>query len=221
MKRKGKKAKKIESGFRWIVIGSLVLISALTLTVYNMRIDTQAGETAEAIEQELKQKIQKNTAAGDYTRIDTTDQLLYVEASEKDMPVIDVDGQDYIGILEIPVLDLSLPVTSDWSYSEMKLAPCCYKGSAYRNNMAIAAYNYQSHFGHLNELQSGDTVIFTDTEGNMFCYEVMDLEAQESASLEKLEDSEYDLTLYACNYSGKTRCTVNCSLVNIYTKGVQ
>ena len=51
-----------------------------------------------------------------------------------------------IGILEIPALDLELPVISSWSYSSLRLAPCRYSGSAYKGDLVIAAHNYQSHF---------------------------------------------------------------------------
>ena len=66
-----------------------------------------------------------------------------------------------IGILEIPALDLELPVISSWSYSSLRLAPCRYSGSAYKGDLVIAAHNYQSHFGGLRTLPEGSEVFFT------------------------------------------------------------
>jgi sortase A len=211
MKRKD--SKKVVSV---IIICVLLLVCALTLTIYYLCIDTQAGETAEAIEQELRAEIQEKTSDGGYAQEAAEDQPLYVSNPETDMPVMDIDGHDYTGILEIPVLDISLPVMSQWSYSEMKQAPSCYTGSIYMNNMVIAAYNYKSHFGSLNELQPGDTVTFTDTDDNLFCYEVKAVEELKTSSLEEVENNGYDLTLVTCNHGGKAIYTVRCSLINIY-----
>ena len=49
--------------------------------------------------------------------------------TEQDMPVIEIEGNFYIGVLEIPSLELSLPVMADWDYEKMKIAPCHYYGS--------------------------------------------------------------------------------------------
>lgn len=35
---------------------------------------------------------------------------------------------------------------------------------------------YFSHFGHLKNLSQGDEITFTDVDGNMFGYEVIELE---------------------------------------------
>ena len=66
--------------------------------------------------------------------------------SQSEMPTINVDGYDCIGILSIPVLNLELPVLTDWSYAKLKKAPCHYYGSYYGKDFVIAAHNYKSHF---------------------------------------------------------------------------
>ena len=55
----------------------------------------------------------------------------YLRNPEMEMPVEEIEGNGYIGLLEIPALGLSLPVMSEWSYPNLKLAPCRYSGSAY------------------------------------------------------------------------------------------
>lgn len=81
----------------------------------------------------------------------------------------------YLGTLEIPVLELELPIISQWSDSLLKIAPCRYQGSAYLDNMILAGHNYRAHFAGLKNLQIGDSVIFTDAEGSCFHYEVVRL----------------------------------------------
>jgi sortase A len=129
-----------------------------------------------------------------------------------EMPVKMIKGKKYIGILEMPTLNLMLPVLSEWSYPNLKLAPCRYTGSAYESNMVIAAHNYLTHFGRLKELNIGDTIIFKDMDGNRFVYEVYETEILQPTDIDKMKDGGYDLTLFTCTIGGKTRYTVRCML---------
>ena len=127
-----------------------------------------------------------------------------------DMPTQEVDGHKYIGRIDIPVLDISLPVMDSWSYENLKTAPCRYKGSAYLNNMILAAHNYTKHFGPIRRLLPGDEVIFTDVGGNIFDYSVAELEQLEGTDVDEMEAGEWDLTLFTCTLGGQYRITVRC-----------
>ena len=126
------------------------------------------------------------------------------------MPTINVDGYECIGILSIPVLDLELPVLTDWSYAKLKKAPCHYYGSYYETDFVIAAHNYKAHFGRLSELQTGDIVIFTDVQGVEHYYEVVLLETLSPTATEAMITSGFDLSLYTCTPGGGNRVTVRC-----------
>ena len=134
----------------------------------------------------------------------------YVLDPNHEMPVRNIGGEDYIGVLEIPSLGLMLPVMSEWSYPRLKIAPCRYTGSAYQGNLIIAAHNYRSHFGNLKELCEGDVVCFTDMDGNVFSYEVMFLEVLQPTDVDEMESGDWDLTLFTCTVGGKSRVTVRC-----------
>lgn len=130
-----------------------------------------------------------------------------------EMPEIaleDLDGAACIGVLEIPAIDLKLPVLSEWSYPLLKKAPCRYSGSAYLDNLVIAAHNYRTHFGKLKELEMGDEVIFTDAAGNRFEYKVAAVEALTPQSVEDMTSGEWALSLFTCTLDGKNRVTVRC-----------
>lgn len=122
----------------------------------------------------------------------------------------DLDGAACIGVLEIPKIDLKLPVLSEWSYPLLKKAPCRYSGSAYLDNLVIAAHNYRTHFGKLKELETGDEVIFTDAAGNRFEYKVAVVEALTPQSVEDMTSGEWALSLFTCTLDGKNRVTVRC-----------
>ena len=131
----------------------------------------------------------------------------------KEMLTTQVDGYDCIGVLSIPVLELELPVLTDWSYAKLKIAPCHYFGSYYEKDFVIAAHNYQSHFGRLSALQPKDLVLFTDISGTVYCYEVVLLETLPANATEEMITSGFDLSLYTCTPGGSNRVTVRCNAV--------
>ncbi len=114
------------------------------------------------------------------------------------------------GTLEIPALELSLPVMDAWSDPDLKLAPCRYKGSAYLDDMIVAGHDYRTHFGNLYRLQTGEEVRSTDAEGNLFAYTVAEREKLAATAVEEMENGDWDLTLFTCAWGGKAREAVRC-----------
>ena len=100
-----------------------------------------------------------------------------------------------------------------WSYPQLKLSPCRYSGSAYLDNMAIAAHNYKRHFGGLRDLDLGEEVRFTDVDGNLFVYQTAALEQLEPTQTKAVQDSEWDLTLFTCTLGGQFRVALRCERV--------
>ena len=131
-----------------------------------------------------------------------------------EMPTTETNGYDCIGVLSIPVLELELPVLTDWSYAKLKIAPCLYYGTYYEADFVIAAHNYQSHFGRLSELRPGDLVLFEDINGTVYCYEVVLTETLTADATEQMITSGFDLSLYTCTPSGAGRVTVRCKTVS-------
>ena len=130
----------------------------------------------------------------------------------EEMATVKVDGYDCIGILSMPVLDLELPVLTDWSYAKLKKAPCHYYGTYYEKDFVIAAHNYKSHFGRLSELQAGDIVVFTDINNIEHYYEVVLLETLPKNATKEMITSGFDLSLYTCTPGGSNRVTVRCNI---------
>ena len=128
------------------------------------------------------------------------------------MTVVTIEGQDYVGMLAVPALDLELPVLSQWSQEKLRYSPCRYSGSTKTNDLVIAAHNYSSHFGRLNKLQQGDSVIFTDMDGVTIFYQVASVEVLPANAVEEMTAGEYDLSLFTCTYDGQQRFTVRCAL---------
>ena len=136
----------------------------------------------------------------------------FVRYPEMEMPTREIDGQTYIGMLEVPSLELSLPVISEWTYPRLKKAPCRYVGSVYSKDMVICGHNYDRHFGRLKDLAVGDEVRFTDMDGNVFFYSVCGTEQLGKYAVEDMLAGEWDLTLFTCTKGGRMRVTVRCKL---------
>lgn len=195
-----KSSKKAFRGLPWLVLGAVLIVAALCLTAYNLVSERSAGDRSEEIAAALKVEDESLTN-GSLISADTP------------MPTEFVDGDAYIGVLRVPSLGLELPVMSEWSYPGLRIAPCRYYGSAYSDDMVIAAHNYATHFGGLGELSYGDEVSFTDVRGNVFVYEVASMEKLGPYDVQEMTDSEYDLTLFTCTLGGANRVTVRCEEV--------
>lgn len=137
----------------------------------------------------------------------------YILNPNMEMPVKEKNGQSYIGVLEIPSLGLTLPVISEWNYARLKKAPCRYAGSAYTDDLVIAAHNYKTHFGTLKKLRQGDLVSFTDAAGNRFNYAVVLTETLMPNDVQEMKSGEFALSLFTCTVGGSYRITVRCDRI--------
>ena len=201
-------------GICCIALGICCLIASVGFIVHN----NWEEETAQNSSKNILQDIQENTLVIKHEESISED----IERDESEEISIDipqemlatqVDGYDCIGILSIPVLELELPVLTDWSYAKLKIAPCHYFGSYYEKDFVIAAHNYQSHFGRLSDLQPKDLILFTDISGTVHCYEVVLLETLPADATEEMITSGFDLSLYTCTPGGANRVTVRCNVV--------
>ena len=188
--------------------GFLLVLAALLLTGYNVWDEGRAGDAADATFQAPKFQTEEG-------REELPEYILpdYLVDPRFEMPTVEIDGYDYIGYLDIPSLELSLPVMSEWSYPQLKIAPCRYAGSVYLDDMILAAHNYDRHFGRLKNLEGGELVRFTDVDGNVFDFSVTELELLWPEQTEEMLSGEWDLTLFTCTLGGRQRVTVRCDRI--------
>lgn len=190
----------MKKGRLCIVLGLLLLAAALVLTGYNLLEGSRAQRSAAAAVQVLEQKLPEVTP----------ELPQWQQYPEMELPVVTVDGLDYVGLLELPALGLELPVLERWSYPNLRQAPCRYQGTAYRSGFVIAGHNYPAHFGSLRNLTAGDSVFFTDMDGYRFAYQVAAVEVLPPTAVEEMSDEGWDLTLFTCTPGGQSRVAVRC-----------
>lgn len=196
----------MKKGTIWMSAGLLLILAALFLTVYNVWDESRAGKAADEVVAQLEEEIpDEEEESGELAD--------YQKYPDMEMPTKEIDGVRYIGTLEIPAFGLKLPIISEWSDSNAKIAPCRYAGSAYSKDIIIAGHNYRTHFAKIENLVGGDLIIFTDVEGNRFEYQVVEMEVLDGTAVEEMKSGDWDMTLFTCTYSGRTRMTIRCSLL--------
>ncbi len=238
-------------GLCLMAAGTVLLLAALFLLLYNMNQDYTAQQKTDSILVQLKEQMpqphrmeaglfaemtgtqpatQTNAAKEDvivFSDMQTEEVQLQPVMTEADLfaeyaqyePVQEtiwwIDGDAYLGTVSIPSLGLELPVLSEWSYPNLNFSPCRYTGSVEEGNLVLAAHNYNSHFGRISELNSGETIIFTDGDGVMHEYYVLQSELIDGKNVPEMQTGaeEWDLTLFTCTLSGASRVTVRAALV--------
>ena len=184
-----------KSGIILISLGAVLILAALLLFLHNRSEDRRAGQEAESLLEDVR-----SSMAAD------TDPEPQEERAEE-------STYDYAGVIVIPDLSLELPVIDQWNYARLKVAPCRQSGAAADGDLVIAAHNYKSHFGYLDRLEPGASVIFTDMEGTVYRYaveEIRQLEPEDVEDVSSVFSSEYPLVLYTCTPGGKARVAVFC-----------
>lgn len=190
-----------KAGIIFVTLGVVLILSALLLFLYNEFEDRRAGQQAELLMDEIHSA---------EIEIDVTESQ---ETLPAEMPVVEIDGYEYIGYLSIPDLELELPVMSEWDYNRLKVAPCRHFGSSRTDDLVIAAHNYKRHFGPLSKLDIGAEIIFTDMEGIENRYALQELSTLAPDAVDAVQNSGYDLVLYTCTSGGATRVVAFCDRV--------
>lgn len=132
------------------------------------------------------------------------------QAERRPMNEISIDSVAYVGYLEIPALDLRLPVISKCSEELLELAPCRYFGTVYQKNFVIGGHRYRRHFRKLYTLGYGDRVTFVTVSGETFHYRVEELEVVQPHQSAYVCSGDWDLSLFTCTTGGQSRVVVRC-----------
>lgn len=170
-----------------IIIGIILILSALSLQIYNYYVDERAGKESK----EVVEKIHKE-----------------LKETSENKETLKIDGNEYIGIIEIPKLKLELPVMSDWSYKKMKISPGLYYGDINTDDLVICAHSYKNLFRYIKDLNKEDLLIYTDMNGEKYLYQVEVIEILSPEDIKEMIESEFDLTLFTCTDDNQDRVTV-------------
>lgn len=119
------------------------------------------------------------------------------ERGDNTMPVLLVNKTDFVGILELPDHNSVLPVCAHWG--KITRYPCHFGGSIYDGSMIIGGSSQKGQYDFYREINPGDSVFFTDGEGNRYGYSVSHIQYEKTADKNALEQKDADLTLFIKN----------------------
>ena len=192
---------KRKRGLLLMAVGLSLMLAGVGLYILHDREDSLAGQNADILLEELTQDIQYSQPV-----FDTPE----VEEGETPMASRTLSGYDLVGVLRIPSANLELPVLSAWSYPLLNVAPCRYSGSLETGDLIILGHSYKSHFRPLWQMQSGDSVEFTDVNGVTHHFVAAAVDVLREKEIDALA-SEYPLTLFTCTYDSRHRVVVRCA----------
>lgn len=195
-----------------MLCGMVMLLSSLGLFLSNRR-EAENAELQSAILLPQLVDMAQQPETQEETRLpepEIPEELLTAE--DVKMEEVEIDGHIYIGYLSMPTVELELPIMSDWSYEKLTIAPCRYYGTLRGKDLVLLAHNYDRHFGRLNDLKVGDSVYFTEMDGTVTAYKVVDRDILDPYAVEEMTAGLYDLTLFTCTYGGRSRVTVYCDM---------
>ena len=223
-----------KAGIAFVVTGVVLLLAALLFLLYLEWRNAAEEKKNSGIYDEIHRLIEQQKAEtepeaspmpelqfhvpAETVRLEETDAAVPGESAvpvESTPPetVVTIDGNGYLGLLELPSLELSMPILADWDYEKLNIAPCRHFGSAAGNDLVIAGHNYRRHFLYLYKLAIGDDVRFTTMDGTAYDYIVLEKRTLNADEVDTVLYSEYDLILYTCTYSGTERTAVFCERI--------
>ena len=201
-------------GSVFVVLGAVLMLSALLLFVYNQREAEKAGDAAGAALSQLQEAMNENkppmlelSEEGEGEAQETSEPEMTIPT---ELTVVNIDGYDYIGYLSIPYYEIELPIMDRITEDRLHVAPCLQYGSPLEDDAVIAGHNYKTHFLCLHEIEVGEYLTFTTMSGYEIEYGVVEVRIITPTNVAAVQNSDHDLVLYTCTSGGQSRVAVFC-----------
>lgn len=129
----------------------------------------------------------------------------------REMPVLQVEGQDFAGLIEVPAFGKQLPIYSSWDAGKVTSFPCRFWGSAYDGTLVIGGADQEGQFDFLDQIEPGSIIRVVDMTGAEFVYTVTRVDRSETAEAEVLMDTDADLSLFVRDAYAMVYIIVRCA----------
>lgn len=171
---------------KWLIRGGAALVTcSLVLVLVGQIVENRAQKQAAAMAAHLKEILPSATVGVQDTY------------SSMQMPSLEIDSKNIIGLLEIPAWEVSLPIGSSWDRRLLTTFPQRFSGTVYDGSLIVGGRDGAGQLDCLKKLDIGDVITVTDMTGARFTYAVDRVERKSSAAAEVLQDDTSDLTLFA------------------------
>ena len=181
-----------------LILGCVLFASGVAAALFSQIWGRQNGANAREAAQQLLSRMPQTTRGLPHTRQNTA------------MPVLQLEGMDYVAVLEVPRFDKVLPVANQWNSGELRRQPCRYYGSAWDNTLVIGGSDGKGQLDFITRIDVGTQVFVTDMTGARFAYRVREVERAKKADADTLL-AEDGLTLFARNSYGLEYVILRCA----------
>ncbi|MBE6976019.1 MAG: sortase [Ruminococcaceae bacterium] len=164
------------------ILGVALILVSLGILLFNLIHTEQMGKKNAAVVTQL-QGLMPPARQGNPQDYD-----------QQEMPALELDGVDYVCLLEVPSQGVTLPVQSQWDTNALKSRPCKFWGSIYNGNCILGGSG--SQFDFCAKLDLGDSILLTDMEGTVFTCYVQRIDRSSTANFDRLSQGDFPLTLF-------------------------
>lgn len=170
-----------------IFSGIIMIFSAFAILIYSRVYSRNASRKIIQVNKKIHAVMPEITSG------------IWQEQSDMRMQSAEIDGTDFIGLLEIPVCNMEFPVCNSCDNKNVRIFPCRYTGSIYDESLIIGDISINGQFSFMNQLPYGTEILFTDMDGYQYHYSVCDIIHADSLEADKIRFNQYDLTIFFRN----------------------
>lgn len=145
------------------------------------------------------------------------------DTNTNDTPILEPNS--IIGIIEIPVLNISYPIFNELTDDLLKTSPCRFFGnfpSINSNdfNLCIAGHNYDNDkfFSRIKDLNINDKIYIYDNSDNQYTYSVIknyEVKSDDLSPVYHTITASFELTLVTCNNFSGNRIIIKAKIEDV------
>ena len=189
---------KIRASLR--ILGAVLIVSSIAAAVVLYQYTAWTEKQTELVTSQMEQII-----PGRFPAVED-------EYEDAEMPVLQLNGQDYVCLLEVPSFSTALAVQSEWIPKNLLINPCRYTGSPFDGTLIIGGSSGKGQFDFCAQIDLGEKVTITDMQGNCFEYSVKGIERWKELTEERLKAENLGLTLFTKESFSSSYIVVKCDM---------
>lgn len=181
------------------ILGLILIICSLVLLVGSRVYEARAKQTAAAVVEKMEALLPEKSEGS------------MESFTNMSMPLLQIDGLNFSGLLEVPAFGVTLPIYDAWEASRTWSFPCRFSGSVYDGSLVVGGSDQAGQFDFCSKLDLGAYIRVTDMTGAQYEYEVTRIVRSKHAGSEKLDGDEPGLTLFVRDRYSMQYIIVRCS----------